>query len=64
MKKFKLQDLMTSDQALEILDYLESLETRIIDLEKQVSNLKNAQSELNWKDINLQTEIYKIYKGD
>lgn len=43
MKKFKLSDLMTADQALEILDYLESLETRIIDLEKQVANLKNER---------------------
>ena len=44
MKQFKLSDLMTADQALEIIDYLESLETRIIDLERQVENLKNERN--------------------
>lgn len=68
MKKFTLQDLMSAEQAQKIIDYLDetnqyidSLETRVFELEKVVSNLKNSQSDLAWKDIYTQTEIYKIY---
>lgn len=60
----KLKDLMTAQQALEILDYIKSLESRIKDLELEVQNLKNEQSILSWRDINLQTEIYNIYKEE
>lgn len=71
MKQFKLSDLMTAAQAQKIIDYLDEtndyidkLETRVYELEKIVENLKHSQSELTWKDIYTQTEIYKIYKGE
>lgn len=69
MKKFTLKDLMTAAQAQKIIDYLDEtneyidkLETRVYELEKIVENLKHSQSELTWRDIYNQTEIYKIYK--
>lgn len=71
MKQFKLSDLMTAAQAQKIIDYLDEtndyidqLETRVYELEKIVENLKHSQSELTWRDVYNQTEIYKIYKGE
>lgn len=69
MKKFTLQDLMSAAQAQKIIDYIDEtnqyvdqLETRVYELEKIVENLKHAQSDLTWRDVYAQTEIYKIYK--
>ena len=69
MKQFKLSDLLTAAQAQKIIDYLDEtndyidkLETRVYELEKIVENLKHTQSDLTWKDVYTQTEIYKIYK--
>ena len=64
MKKFELKDLMTAQQALQIIDLLNKQQQQIEDLKKEVENLKNAQSDLLWRDVYNQTEIYKIYKGD
>lgn len=64
MKQFKLQDLMTAEQALQILDLLNKQQQKIEDLEKEVSNLKQAQSDLAWRDVYNQTKIYEIYKGE
>lgn len=64
MKQFKLSDLMTAEQAQQIIDLLNKQQQEIEDLKKEVENLKNAQATLVWKDINLQTEIYRLYKGD
>ena len=71
MKKFTLQDLMSAAQAQKIINYIDetnqyidNLETRVYELEKIVENLKQSQSELTWRDVYNQTEIYKIYKGD
>lgn len=68
MKKFTLQDLMSAAQAQKIIDYLDEtndyidkLETRVYELEKIVENLKHAQSDLTWRDVYNQAEIYKIY---
>ena len=57
----KLSDLMTAEQALQIITLLNKQQREIKDLKKEVENLKNAQADLAWKDINLQTEIYQIY---
>lgn len=62
MKQFKLQDLMTAEQALQIIDLLNKQCQEIEDLKKEVENLKHLHSDLAWRDINTQTEIYKIYK--
>ena len=64
MKKFELKDLMTAEQALIIIDLLNKQQQEIEDLTKEIENLKNAQANLTWRDINLQTEIYQIYKGE
>ena len=65
MKKFTLADLMTADQAVQIIDLLNQQQQKIADLEKEVENLKNGQANLAWKDIYAQTEIYQIYgKGE
>lgn len=48
----------------EQLQELDDLVLKVTNLEKEVENLKNAQSDLTWRDVNLQTEIYKIYKGE
>lgn len=64
MKQFKLQDLMTAEQAIQLIDLLNKQSQEIEDLKKEVENLKNAQSRMTWDDIYTQTEIYKIYKGD
>lgn len=37
---------------------------KVIDLEKRVENLEHEIKNMVWKDINLQTEIYQIYKGE
>lgn len=62
MKKFELKDLMTAQQALQIIDLLNKQQQQIDDLEKEIANLKNAQSQLAWKDVYEQTQIYQIYK--
>lgn len=62
MKQFKLSDLMTAEQALQIIDLLNKQQQKIEDLEKEVENLKHSQSNLAWRDVYTQTEIYKIYK--
>ena len=36
---------MTAKQALEILDYLKTLESRVIDLEKQMENQRNEKEQ-------------------
>ena len=64
MKKFKLSDLLTAAQAQKIIDLLNEQQKQIEDLEKEVQNLKNEQSILAWRDVNLQTEIYNIYKEE
>lgn len=64
MKKFELKDLMSAAQAQKIIDLLNNQQKQIEDLTKEVENLKHAQSNLTWRDINLQTEIYQIYKED
>lgn len=65
MKKFTLSDLMTAEQAVQIIDLLNQQQQKIADLEKEVENLKNGQANLAWKDIYTQTEIYQIYgKGE
>lgn len=43
--------------------YAELLQ-KVIDLEKRVENLEHEIKNMVWKDINLQTEIYQIYKGE
>mgnify|MGYP006991637774 CR=1 FL=1 len=40
----KLQDLMTANQALKIIEMLEELTKKVNDLEKEVENLKNERS--------------------
>lgn len=60
----KLQDLMTAEQALQIIDLLNKQCQEIENLKKEVENLKNSQSNLTWKDIYTQTEIYELYKGE
>lgn len=54
-KKFELKDFMTAQQALEAIEYMNSLEQRIIDLEHQVKNLDNTCRQLNylitWHDV-------------
>lgn len=37
----KLSDLMTAEQALKIIDLLESLEKRVENLENELPNIKN-----------------------
>ena len=64
MKQFKLSDLLTAAQAQKIIDLLNEQQKQIEDLEKEVQNLKNEQSILAWRDVNLQTEIYNIYKEE
>ena len=64
MKQFKLSDLLTAAQAQKIIDLLNEQQKQIEDLEKEIANLKNAQSQLAWRDVNLQTEIYNIYKEE
>lgn len=64
MKQFKLQDLMTAEQALQIIDLLNKQCQEIEDLKKEVENLKQAQADLAWKDVYNQTKIYQIYKGE
>ncbi len=39
----KLNDLMTAKQALEILELLNSIDKRLIDLEKKVENIENKE---------------------
>ena len=39
----KLQDLMTANQALKIIEMLEELTKKVNDLEKEVENLKNER---------------------
>jgi len=48
----------------EQLQEFDDLVLKVNNLEKEVENLKNAQANLAWRDINLQTEIYKIYKEE
>ena len=64
MKQFKLQDLMTAEQALQIINLLNQQQQEIDDLKKEISNLKHSQAELAWRDIYNQTKIYEIYKGE
>lgn len=68
--KFDLKDFMTAAQATKILEYIESLESRITDLEHKVANLEGDTSALQraqaineWKDIQLQTDIHQIYNS-
>lgn len=61
MKKFTLSDLMSAEQAIQIIELLNKQNKEIEDLKKEVENLKNAQTNLAWKDIYTQTEIYQIY---
>lgn len=52
---FKLSDLMTADQALKILEYCESLEKRVENLENEVKALRY---ELTWKDVYDNVRMY------
>lgn len=61
MKKFTLSDLMSADQAVQIIDLLNQQKAELEDLRKEVENLKNGQANLAWKDVYAQTEIYQIY---
>lgn len=47
----KLSDLMTAEQALQVLEYIKSLESRVLDLEKKVENLENERSNYIIKEI-------------
>jgi archaellum component FlaC len=54
-KKFELKDFMTAKQASEAIEYMNSLEKRIDDLEHEVANLTNLCQQLNylitWQDV-------------
>ena len=47
----KLSDLMTAEQALKIIEHIESLEQRIVDLEHKVENLENEKLNYVKKEI-------------
>lgn len=56
MKEFKLSDLMTAKQAIEIIDTITELQKRVINLENEVQALR---TELTWHEVTLNTEYYK-----
>lgn len=47
-KKFNLKDFMTAQQALEAIEYMNSLEQRINDLEHEVKNLTEQCKQLDY----------------
>lgn len=55
----KLSDLMTADQALKLIDYCESLEKRVENLENEVKALRAEQL---WRPVYESVENYIINK--
>lgn len=58
-KQFNLKDFMTADQALEILDTLNALVSKVEYLESELLNTQKALKQLEWtQKTNLNYEVF------
>lgn len=60
---FKLSDLMTAKQALEILELLNSINERLTDVEKKLENMENAKADSIRAEIEYQQWLYENIYG-